>query len=180
MTVLETREAHLFRIAEHPPTCPSCGETFSYRYQLEFHFKWKHRDSGSIFICSDCNESSTEEHKFKLHISKHGKIMRHTCEKCGFRFVTELELKMHQLIHRKVTRKQGAVDICSHLPAAIPDLAESEVTLQETIAAPCRGCFSRQSFSVRHSRKNRFSECSYVTCIKQKVCAHGNRWTHSL
>ncbi|CAL1292237.1 unnamed protein product [Larinioides sclopetarius] len=181
MTVLETRETNLFKIAEQPPTCPSCGDIFSYRYQLEFHFMWKHRGSGDIFICSDCNESSTEEHKFKLHISTHGKVIRHTCEKCGFRFLTELELKMHQLIHRKVTRRQGSTDICSQSPVANPNLSmEVEISLPETIAAPCRGCFSRKSFSARHSKKNRFSDCSYTTCIKQNVCKHGNRWTHSL
>ncbi|GIY79551.1 uncharacterized protein CDAR_482741 [Caerostris darwini] len=167
---------------ESSPSCPSCDESFCYRYQLEWHYKWKHQADGKLFICSNCNGSFTDEQCFKAHVMTHGEDTSYVCERCNSRFVTELQLTFHQIVKHRRNSKTKDPDVCPGFNNQETSLLEmDDIFLNAPVSSgPCRGCFTRKSFTLRHSKRNKFSKCSFATCFKEKVCKHGNRWTSSL
>ncbi|XP_015905582.1 zinc finger protein 343 [Parasteatoda tepidariorum] len=142
-----------FKICEHPPVCPRCKEVFAFRYQLEWHFQWKHNSLGKLFICGECNLSAIGESFCKLHIRSLKQTSRSACEKCGILFETDLDLRRHQLTHkserfhvcpmcsRSFTHK-SILERHSRLNCCAKSLVSKDV---------CRGCFSRRSFIAKHT-----------------------------
>jgi len=181
-TKQELADASVFDIKNSPPTCPMCLDTFSFRYQLEWHFQWKHQSEGKLLLCNECNEAFTEQTDFKSHLTEVHRSLNvlNACEKCGLRFKTDLELRQHHLTHKnerpytckncfRSFAKKNAFEqhLLTHVGRKVPELHK------------CRGCFNRRSFSLNHS-KNRISECRYIACMTERVCVHGTVRTLSL
>ncbi|GFT03727.1 hypothetical protein NPIL_644691 [Nephila pilipes] len=150
-------------IKERRPLCPYCGKSFTYRHLLEWHFQRLHRKKGDLFICSICNEAIINKSDFMSHVREHMRnqwlfrSLRHVCEICGAYFKEDFDLKFHQLTHSKKAKHFNRESLngssaCSNNEIEVGVLEES-----------CRGCFTKRSFSLRHSKKK-----------------FGNPWTLSL
>lgn len=174
--------AIVFDIRKCPPTCPVCHDSFTFRYQLEWHFQWKHRQDSELSLCNECNEAFTQKSDFISHleIAHRCDEILHACEKCGFRFKTDLELRQHHLTH-----KNERPYSCKNCLRSFAKKTTFEQHLLTHVGRKvlelhnCRGCFSRRSFSLNHA-KNRISECRYIACMTERVCVHGTCRTLSL
>ncbi|XP_055545334.1 zinc finger protein 62 homolog isoform X2 [Wyeomyia smithii] len=78
--------------------CTECGARHTQKTTLQFHMETKHSD-GSVFKCSDCEQTFASRFYLYRHSILHKKGKRFQCDFCPKSFLETIQLKNHRRTH---------------------------------------------------------------------------------
>ena len=101
-------KAHFLTHSKREKTfqCDKCPKTFLTNHAVQLHIKRAHEHKYDMQDCSICGETfrhlgSLKVHKYKAHGLGEAKV----CPLCGFKCITNTNLKSHMMIHAEPTLK---------------------------------------------------------------------------
>lgn len=99
--LLHSKQAH-----EKPHVCPTCGNAFRRKENLQQHLETHSADRAARrrFVCSveGCKSSFTRKSNLKTHMQTiHGGVLPFSCDTCGKTFRYPSLLAKHRELHKK-------------------------------------------------------------------------------
>ncbi|CAL8128467.1 unnamed protein product [Orchesella dallaii] len=90
-------------------SCSFCSNSFVFDQTHQLHTKLRHKSNSANekpFICdeNECDESFTSVSELNTHLKHHTSQKSYICSLCGWGFIYEDNLKLHELLHTPRTK----------------------------------------------------------------------------